>query len=122
MAKPPEPLQEILPRASLIVEAEVSAVISTGEAPPPVATPPGYTSAGHQVASQQVELKVKRILKGELSDDTKKLVVNKPLAAYALRKGNKGPFLLEAQGDSWQIISRYGPDSYSLQVIEQAIL
>ena len=121
MAKPPEPLQEILPKASLIVEAEVSAVLSTGQAPPPVSTPPGYTSAGHQVASQQVELQITRVIKGSLADATKKLVVYKPVATYALRVGNKGPFLLQTQGDDWQILGRYGPDSYALNVIEQAL-
>ena len=124
MAKPPEPLVEILPRASLIVEAEVSAVISTGDAPPPSDAPPGYTSTGHQVASQVVELKIGRVLKGELpaaAQQSKTLKVTKPVAGYALRTGNKGPFLLEQQKDGWLIIGRYGPDSYRLEVLEQAL-
>ncbi len=119
MAKPPEPLQEILPRAALIVEAEVVEVLETGEAPPAPDAPQGYTSAGHQVASQLVELKVTRSLKGEASGD--RLRVHKPVAAYGLRAGNHGPFLLEGEGDSWTIIGRYGPDSYKLSLIERAL-
>ena len=124
MAIPPEPIQEVLPRASLIVVAEVTKVVSSGPEPPKVNKPEGWTSTGQKVASQVVVLKVQRVLKGELDAAAKKsmeLTVTKPEAEYALRETNKGAFLLERKGSEWQIIGRYGPDSYRVEYIEKAL-
>lgn len=118
MALPPEPLQELLPHATWIVEAEVVEVLSTGEQPPRVSAPAGWTDTGQKVASQRVRLKVTRVLRGAPVEE---LVVDKPVAAYALRPGNKGPFLLDAAQPTPVILGRYGPDSYALARLEASL-
>ena len=119
MAKPPEPLSEVLPLAVWVVDAEVVEVISTGPKPP---APPsdgkqkdGATSTGFKAPAQKVKLKVNRVLKG---DAVKELVVDKPVAGYALKAGNHGPFLIDK---SKTILGRYGPDSYNFGKLEAAI-
>jgi hypothetical protein len=115
MAKPPEPIEDVLPHATWVVDAEVVEVLKTGAAPPKVEAPPGTTSTGQKTASQTVRLKVKRVLKGE---QVSELVVEKPEAGYALRAGNHGPFLIDA---TKTILGRYGPDSYSFERIQKAL-
>ena len=124
MAKPPEPIRELLPRASLIVEAEVAEVVSTGPEPPKVEAPPTHTSVPQEVASQVLRLKIKRVLKGALAGAAKKsqeLTVTKPQGAYALSPGNRGPFLLEETGGDWLILGRWGPDNYRIEWVEKSI-
>jgi hypothetical protein len=116
MAKPPEPIDEVIPRARWVVDAEVSEVIRNGALPPKKAAPAGATSVGNKSQSQTVKLKVKRVLLGEAG--TQELVAEKPEAGYALREGNHGPFILD---ESKTILGRYGPDSYSWQKIEAAL-
>lgn len=118
MAIPPEPLQELLPHATWVVEAEVAEVLSTGPEAPKVGAPPGWTDTGQKVAAQRVRLKVTRVLRGQ---PVQELVVDKPLASYALRAGNKGPFLLDGTQPHPVILGRYGPDSYALGKIEAAL-
>ena len=69
MAKPPEPLSEVLPLAVWVVDAEVVEVISTGPQPPepPLRDKqrPEATSRNLNAPAQKVKLKVKRVLKGE---------------------------------------------------------
>jgi hypothetical protein len=114
MAKPPEPIEEVLPQATWVVEAEVAEVLSTGpKPPPPPNAKPGATSVGYKSAAQQVKLKVTNVLRGEA---TKELVVQKPEAGYLLEAGNKGPFLIDAEKN---ILGRYGPDSWSLERVKQ---
>jgi len=115
MAKPPEPIEDVLPQAAWIVDAEVTEVLKTGAAPAKVQAPPGTTSTGQKTASQTVKLKVKRVIKGE---DVTELVVEKPEAGYALAKGHHGPFLIDS---TRTILGRYGPDSYSFSRIEKAL-
>lgn len=119
MAKPPEPLEDVLPNAVWVVDAEVIEVLETGPTPPaPLRDPKvkeGATSAGHKAARQKVKLKVKRVLKGEA---VKELVVEKPVAGYALKAGNHGPFLIDA---AKTILGRYGPDSYNFVKLEAAL-
>lgn len=115
MAKPPEPLSEVMPRVRWVVDAEVTEVLKTGPQPPRKEAKAGATSVGNKTASQTVKLKVKRVLWGEAVDE---LVVEKPEAGYALRAGNHGPFLLD---ENKMILGRYGPDSYSWQKIEAAL-
>lgn len=109
MALPPEPLEELLPQASYIVEAEVTEIVKQ----------PGPVS-GPRVGEQLVKLKVKRVLRGDASanDD---LLVRKPEAGYALRAGNQGPFLLCGAKDALAILGRYGPDTWPLERIERAL-
>lgn len=115
MALPPEPLNEVLPKASWVVDAEVMEVIKQGPAPEKKEARAGATSTGQKTASQTVKLKIKRVLKGE---QVKELIVEKPEANYALRAGNHGPFLID---DSKIILGRYGPDSYAFSKLEAAL-
>jgi len=115
MAIPPEPIEDVLPDAVLVVDAEVIEVLSIGPATPKVHARPGATSTGAKSPSQKVKLKVKRVLHGP---KTTELVVEKPEAGYALRVGNHGPFLIDASN---VILGRYGPDSYSLEKVEKAL-
>lgn len=115
MAKPPEPLEDVLPQATWVVDAEVTEVLETGAAPPKVQAAPGATSTGQKTASQKVKLKVRRVLKGQAVQE---LVVEKPAAGYALKPGNHGPFLIDS---TKTILGRYGPDSYSFERLEKAL-
>ena len=115
MAKPPEPIEDVIPNAAWVVDAEVTEVLSTGPQPPKVDAKPGATSTGQKTASQTVKLKIKRVLHGEKIAE---IVVEKPEAQYALKAGNHGPFLIDA---TKTILGRYGPDSYSFERIEKAL-
>ena len=116
MAKPPEPIEDVIPRARWVVDAEVAEVLKNGPMPPKKEAPAGATSVGHKSQAQTVKLKVKRVLFGDAS--LQELVVEKPEAGYALRAGNHGPFLID---ESKTILGRYGPDSYSWEKIEKAL-
>jgi hypothetical protein len=115
MAKPPEPLDEVLPQARWVVDAEVTEIVAAGPTPPRRDAPPGSTSVGNLAASQTVKLAVKKVLRGEA---VKELVVEKPAAAYALKPGDKGPFLVDGNK---VILGRYGPDSWHPERIAAAI-
>lgn len=115
MAKPPEPIEDVLPGAAWVVDAEVTEVMSTGPAPAKVQAAAGATSTGQKSASQTVKLKVTRVLRGTA---VKELVVEKPEAGYSLRAGNHGPFLIDS---TKMILGRYGPDSYSFERLEKAL-
>jgi hypothetical protein len=122
MALPPEPLEEVLPSAVWVVDAEVKEVVAQGPAEPklqPKTGAPAMTSTGQKVGSQTVRLIVRRVLKGDPA--AKELVVEKPVGAYALRAGNKGPFLLDGGKPNPTILGRYGPDTYSLAALEKAL-
>ena len=64
MAKPPEPIEDVIPQATWVVDAEVLEVLATGPQPPKVEAKPGATSTGQKTASQSVKLKVTRVLHG----------------------------------------------------------
>jgi hypothetical protein len=119
MAKPPEPLEEVLPLAAWVVDAEVSEVMEVGPAPPQpprdAKMNPKATSQGFNTPMQKVKLKVKRVLRGE---NVQELVVEKPVSGYALKAGNHGPFLIDKYKT---ILGRYGPDSYNWKKIEAAL-
>lgn len=119
MAIPPDPIDEVLPLAVLVVEAEVKEVVSSGPQPPRVEAAPGKTSVPDQVRAQVVKLTVQRVLHGDRK--LKELTVEKPLGAYALRPGNKGPFLIDGSTPTPRILGRYGPDTYSVSQIEAAL-
>ncbi len=119
MALPPEPLEEVLPKATWVVDAEVKEVVSQGPAVPKVQAPAGHTSVGAKTASQVVKLTVKRVLRGETK--TTEIVAEKPVAGYALKAGNHGPFLLDGSKPNPMILGRYGPDSYAFSAIETAL-
>jgi hypothetical protein len=115
MAKPPEPLEEVLPNAVFVVDAEVIAVLTNGPLPARKAAPAGATSVGNNAQAQTVKLKINRVLRGK---QVSELVVEKPEAGYALTAGNHGPFLID---DTNTILGRYGPDSYAFTKIEAAL-
>lgn len=117
MAKPPEPLEDVLPLARWVVEAEVREVRATGPTPPaPAHARPRATSVGYQSASQEVTLAVTRVLRGE---PARELFVHKPEAGYLLRVGNAGVFLLDGEKT---ILGRYGPDSWSLEQVQAQLV
>ncbi|MGC4113423.1 MAG: hypothetical protein QM765_01875 [Myxococcales bacterium] len=115
MALPPEPIQEVIPSAVLVIEAEVEAVVNTGPIQPKVEAPPGSTSTGKKAANQTVKLKVTKVHKGPAS--LKEVMAEKPVAGYALKAGNKGPFLLDGAKPNPTILGRYGPDTWDLPTI-----
>lgn len=119
MAIPPDPIEEVLPNAAWVVDAEVKEVVQQGPAAPKVPAPPGWTDTGQKVGSQLVKLSIRRVLKGQ--SELKELTVEKPVAGYALKAGNKGPFLLDGSKPHPVILGRYGPDSYSFEKIEAAL-
>ena len=119
MAIPPEPIEEVMPQAALVIEAEVQSVLATGPIQPKVDAPLGKTSTGKQTANQTVKLKVTKVHKGPGS--LKELVAEKPVAGYALKAGNKGPFLLDATKPNPVILGRYGPDTWDLPRILGAL-
>jgi hypothetical protein len=119
MAIPPEPLEELLAQATDVVDAEVARVLETGPAPEqPNAPREGATSVGYKTPMQVVELKIARTLKGNAKGT---VTVQKPVAAYALRPGNKGPFFLQAGSPNPLILGRYGPDTHRMHLVEAAL-
>lgn len=116
MAKPPEPLEEIFPLTSLIVDAVVVEVKSEDKPPSPEAT---------LAPKQIVVLEVNRVVRGALAvpkEGKARVVVIKPLSAYKLRVGIKGPWLLslDAKGER-TILGRYGPDSYTFEKLDEKL-
>jgi len=118
MALPPEPLQELLPLATQIVDAEVVRVVSEGEAPEGPSAPEGATSVPYKLQSQVVVLKVNRAIRGTAKGE---ITVEKPQGAYLLSAGNKGGFLLQDGAPHPVIIGRYGPDTYRIETLERAV-
>ncbi len=117
MAIPPDPIEEVLPNAQGAVLAEVMKVVKE-DANKAGVVDPQITSANTVAARQVVELKVSKVLFGDWKEGAWLQVV-KPAGAYALRPGNKGPFLLTQVGDAVEILGRYGPDTYSEPLITQ---
>lgn len=114
MAKPPEPLEEIFPLTAVIIDGEVKEV---------KVTDPDDDPQGKDVPRQVVVLTVKRVLRGKLTDAEHKaheLVAIKPKAAFTLKPGVKGPYLLAVDGKTGErtILGRYGPDTWSFDKIE----
>jgi hypothetical protein len=125
MAIPPEPIEELLPRAQLVVVAEVTSIIAQGEqAPIPPSDPKRKGGPQVPLAEQVVALAVQDVLRGEGVTAGAELRALKPAADYDLSEGTQGPFLLAASdtGDPpFAILGRYGPDSYRRSVVEEAL-
>ena len=119
MALPPEPLEDVLGAAAWVVVGEVTAV-SQGPALAPAEAPPGTTSTPHAVGSQRVTLEISRVLKGE-TKTLQTITAEKPVGAYALKPGDKGPFLLDGGFPNPKILGRYGPDTYRIEALEAAL-
>lgn len=122
MAIPPEPIDEVLPTAQLAVLGEVAQVLAQDPQKPLPPHEPGATSVPGEAARQVVQLKVSEVLFGA-SEQVKPgamLEVVKPAGDYALRAGNRGPFLLKGAAKQMEIVGRYGPDTYSAETIKAA--
>lgn len=119
MAKPPEPLDELLAACDCVVMAEVTELLALGKKPPApqtaAAARPGAVDVGYVSATQELRLRVERVVYGKSPGDS--IVVNKPEAPYVLRVGDKGPFFLK----DGAIIGRYGPDTHTLKRIETTL-
>ena len=120
MAIPPDPIEEVLPHATVIVMAEVVG-IDREEPGSSSGLPSNYTSRPDKAGAQSVRLKVTRSLKGEAQPGNE-FAALKPLGAYALRVGNTGPFLLKQTAAGFEILGRYGPDTYSEKHIGAALV
>jgi len=125
MAIPPDPIEELLPQATLVVVAQVSRVV-TQETQVPIPASDPKRKGGPQVplAAQVVALEVEAVLHGDSAAAGSELQARKPAGDYSLSVGAQGPFLL-AHSDSDEapliILGRYGPDSYRQNVIEAAL-
>jgi hypothetical protein len=117
-ALPPEPVEELLPQARFVVEAQVARVLYQGEKP--------ERESNGDIAGplppercQVVRLDVTRVIAGE--DPGSSVTVVKPLAPYLLKAGQNTAdlaFLIRA-GDPFPIIlGRYGP--YPVAEVEAA--
>ena len=118
MAIPPEPIDEVLPKAEGAVIAEVTKVVNEDAARAGFVDPK-MTSANTRAARQVVELKISKVLFGAAWKVGASVEVVKPAAGYALRPGNKGPFLLAKSGGAVEILGAYGPDTYPEALITQ---
>ena len=67
-------------------------------------------------------LKIRRVIKGSLDTTAMdELTVTKPVAGYALAPTNKGAFMLQKLPEGWEIIGRYGPDTYKVESVIKAL-
>ena len=119
MAKPPEPIDEVLPGADAAVLAEVTKVVVQDPQKPSTADPRA-TSTPDTAARQVVELKVSRVLFGALATAGATLQAVKPEGDYALRAGNHGAFVLAGKGGAVEILGRYGPDTWPESLVTEA--
>jgi hypothetical protein len=121
VAQRPEPLDELLQKAVTIVVGVVTRVLKIGPRPPPppgaAKLPKGATSVGYVNALETVQIKIERVLRGGVKVG-EEIVAEKPVAPYALKIGDRGPFMLD---EDHQILGRYGPDSHPVEKIEKAL-
>ena len=119
MAKPPEPLEEMLPKAALVVIATVKRVIATGAPLPPLPDQEEQKAdVGARSPEQTLELEVESVLKGKHQGPLTVLTVKKPVAGYSVREGTKGAWLVDDDGT---VLGRYGPDSWRTAHVEAAL-
>ena len=118
-ALPPEPVEDLLPKAKFIIEASVARVLYQGEKPErDTEANVGGPIPPHRC--QVVHLDVTRRVSG--ADPSASVTVVKPLAPYVLKAGQStsGTAFLVAGGDPFPIIlGRYGP--YPTPEVEAAL-
>lgn len=116
MALRPEPLGELLADAERVFVGEVREVLATGPEPAneDPAPRPGLTGRGTKAPEQRVRVAVTRLLAGAAAGE---LVLEKPLAPYFLRTGDRGVFFVRGS----LILGRYGPDTYPVEQVEAAL-
>jgi hypothetical protein len=115
MAKPPELLQDVLPRAAAVVMAEVLEATG-GDLPPSSGTHQPVGSAA-PLPEQRVRLKVTETLHGAPCAEINAI---KPAGSYWLVRGNHGPFLLDSS-EPPNILGRFGPDTYPAAFLRNAL-
>jgi len=118
-ALPPEPVEELLPKAKFVVEASVARVLYQGEKPERD-TEQNVAGRTPPDRCQVVQLDVTRRVAG--ADPGTSITVVKPLAPYVLKAGQStsGTAFLVAGGDPFPIIlGRYGP--YPSPEVEAAL-
>ena len=108
-ALPPEPVQDLLPKAKYVLEASVARVLYQGDKP----DRGGRKKLAGPIPPERcqvVQLDVTRMIAG--ADPGASITVVKPLAPYVLKAGQStsgASFLVEG-GDPYPIIlGRYGP-------------
>ena len=118
-ALPPEPVEELLPKAKFVVEASVERVLYQGEEPERD-TEMNVAGPSPPDRCQVVQLGVTRRVAGP--DPGTSITAVKPLAPYVLKAGQSttGTAFLVAGGDPFPIIlGRYGP--YPSPEVEAAL-
>jgi hypothetical protein len=118
-ALPPEPVEELLPKAKFVVEASVARVLYQGEEPERD-TKDNVAGPIPPDRCQVVQLDVTRRVAG--ADPGASITVVKPLAPYVLKtaQSTSGTVFLVAGGDPFPIIlGRYGP--YPSPEVEAAL-
>ncbi len=118
MALPPEPIDEVIPGAEGAVLATVTRIVE--QAPQQQYERTLETSLPRTAARQVVELKVTKVLFGEVAASGTLVQCVKPEGAYALREGNQGPFVLGKIDGAVEILGRYGPDTWPEAAVKQA--
>jgi hypothetical protein len=118
-ALPPEPVEELLPKAKFVIEASVARVLYQGEKPERD-TEKNVAGPIPPDRCQVVHLDVTRRVAG--ADPGTSITAVKPLAPYVLKEGQSTSgkaFLIEG-GDPFPIIlGRYGP--YPTPEVEAAL-
>jgi hypothetical protein len=118
-ALPPEPVQDVLPKAKYVFEAKVTRVLYQGDKP----ERSGRKNVAGRIPSERcqvVQLGVTRMIAG--ADAGTSITVVKPLAPYVLKAGQStsGTSFLVEGGDPYPIIlGRYGP--YPSPEVEAAL-
>ena len=118
-ALPPEPVEDLLPKAKYVVEANVARVLYQGDKP----DRGGRKNVAGPIPPERcqvVRLDVTRMIAG--ADPGTSITVVKPLAPYLLKAGQStnGTSFLVQGGDPYPIIlGRYGP--YPSSDVEAAL-
>jgi hypothetical protein len=118
-AIPPEPVEDLLPKAKYVFEANVTRVLYQGDKP----ERSGRKNVAGRIPPERcqvVQLEVTRMIAG--ADPGTSITVVKPLAPYALKAGQStsGTSFLVGGGDPYPIIlGRYGP--YPSPEVEAAL-
>ena len=117
MATSSEPLHEVLARAERIVLADVVEAVRA-ELPrrmQAAAPPPGEELP---LPEQRVRLRIHETLRGPAA---REVTAIKPEGPYVLAAGHRGPYLLDGSAPTPRILGRFGPDTFPLAVLIEAL-
>jgi hypothetical protein len=118
-ALPPEPVEELLPKAKFVVEARVARVLYQGDTPDRESDE-NLAGPIPPARCQVVQLDVTQELAGNAPGSS--VTVVKPLAPYVLKPGQRTDgvaFLVEGADPFPIILGRYGP--YPLNDVDAAL-